>query len=426
MADENLFKLFATADTGKIIATVEQMLQEPWNTGADEPIQYFVDGIEVTSSEDADSHELEFIRSVDLADDHGELITKVMHRAEPVVTEVADAAAAAWGESHTVSMPKRAGRCTLLELILGALGVEEVGVWHREDRCIVFMDGIQRNSNEYAAAFLVTSRGFVEDSSYFMDAPEWAPVEDVESTRVRGSLEAKGPLEGASALEQHLRARLSPGRHLPEPLTRVWSYMESQGWGGADAHGDPFLTAYPGDRQLGAVFSATLTTRGYLDPEAPGADRLLPIAETDGSGGFAAIWYDEADNPRFFWFSSEGGEPQRIAENPVDFLRLIAVGYPELVDWAWGAPPEFFDDLDDDDDEASQPDPAEAHRGFREWVQTEFGVEVPGQWDVEGDPEFDAWSSHGERGPSNPRICGHQSGSAGPAVRRRAAEHRSL
>lgn len=192
-----------------------------------------------------------------------------------------------------------------------------------------------------------------------------------------------------SALETHLATTLPAGLTFPDSLCRAWSFMESQAWRGEDAEGYPFLTPYPGDAQLGPVFSAGLSIRGWLNPEAPGAERVIPIAETDGSGGMAAIWIDSAGKSRFVALSSEGAEAVRLADTPVDFLRLVAVGYSEFTDWAFGAPPESFDDSSDE--ESGMPDSVVAHSRFRAWVESEFEVTVPDLWSVEDDAEFNAW-----------------------------------
>lgn len=72
----------------------------------------------------------------------------------------------------------------------------------------------------------------------------------------------------------------------------------------------------------------------------------------------------------------------RLADTAVDFLRLVAVGYREFTAFDFGAEPESFGD---------DQDPVDAHAGFRAWVETTFRVSVPPLWDVEADPEFDAW-----------------------------------
>lgn len=194
-------------------------------------------------------------------------------------------------------------------------------------------------------------------------------------------------MPGESAVAERLAARLPEGVDLPAPLVRALQTMEAQGWTGIGADGEPFATPYESDAQLGAVFSGSVSTEGWLDQDASDAWRLLPLAETDGSGGFAALWFAPSGGSRFVLLSSEGGEPQRLADDSVDFLRLIAIGYDELHSWVWDAP--VYVDEEDEDDENS----AAAHAQFRAWVEGEFNVEVPESWSVTDDDEFSEWLS---------------------------------
>ena len=161
--------------------------------------------------------------------------------------------------------------------------------------------------------------------------------------------------------------------------------MESRGWGGIGADDEPFLTPYPGESQLGPVFSTRLSIRGWLDPDAPGAERLVPIAETDGAGGLALIWIDDQGEHRFVGLSSDGGGGLRLADTALDFLRLLAIGYEEFNEFAFGEEP-YVDPEDDEED-----DPVAAHAEFRAWVESTFEVDVPPSWDVEQDEAFDGW-----------------------------------
>lgn len=160
--------------------------------------------------------------------------------------------------------------------------------------------------------------------------------------------------------------------------------MEALGGGGEDAQGDPLVTPYEGDSQLGVVFTGTISTEGWLDPDSPDAWRLLPLAETDGSGSFAALWFEPEGGSRFVLLGSEGGAPQRLADDAVDFLRLIAIGHEEMQPWVWGEPVHV-----DEEDE----DTAAAHADFRAWVEDDFGVEVPESWSVTDDDRFASWLS---------------------------------
>lgn len=237
--------------------------------------------------------------------------------------------------------------------------------WQRKDRYIALLSGQGDKELRFMVTVLVLSRTAVEDAAFDMTNGE----------------------PQASSIEEALAAMLPPGVALPAQLRRAWSFMEAQGWGGGDTEGNPFLTPYPGERQLGPVFSAGLSIRGWLNPDASGAERLIPIAQTDGSGGLTLLWFDDSGEPRFVGLSSEGGEAVRLADGPVDFLRLVAIGYPEFVEYAFGAEPEAFDDEEETDGQ----DAKEAHARFRAWVESEFEVTVPRMWEVRPDREFSAW-----------------------------------
>lgn len=99
--------------------------------------------------------------------------------------------------------------------------------------------------------------------------------------------------------------------------------------------------------------------------------RLLPLAETDGSGGFAALWFAPSGDSRYVLLGSEGGAPPRLADAPVDFLRLIAIGYDELTSWVWDEPVS----VDEDDEDTT------GRRRCRSTRHTACGSRTrPGSW----------------------------------------------
>ena len=178
-----------------------------------------------------------------------------------------------------------------------------------------------------------------------------------------------------SRLTDLLTPRLPEGFTVPEPLDRAWSWMEQQGWV-VDGPNGYFVTPYPGSRQLGAVFSAQESLDGWFQPGDPGFDQLVPIAQISGDGGTGAVWID-GDQVRFVALGSDG-DTYLLADSPVDFLRLIAVGYHELGSWDLGEEPE---------DE----DAVEAHAAFRAWVEAELDTDVPSLWPATDPDPFEAW-----------------------------------
>ena len=331
------------------------MLALPWQTGADSDAEEIIDGVEVMSSDTIDLRIVELSRSTSLEDDDGTREAVVREHSAPVVEGAVAALTAEWGESTMLPGSDDAHACTMLQVLMDSLGLVTVRAWPAGDRWILVCDQM---GSEYAVLLLVASAHVVEDHDYSMP--------------------------GVSSVEERLVERLAPGTELPAPLRRALSVMEAQRWGGTDADDDPFVTPYEGEFRLGAVFSGTRSTDGWLDPAAPDAWRLLPLAETDGSGGFAALWFAPSGDSRSVLLSSEGGAPQRLADDPVDFLRLIAIGYDELTPWVWDEPVSV-----DEDDE----DTAAAHAPFRAWVEEEFDVEVPESWSVTDDERFAAWLS---------------------------------
>lgn len=171
---------------------------------------------------------------------------------------------------------------------------------------------------------------------------------------------------------------LPAGTVLPEPLTRAWAWMEARGFGLTNENGY-FLTPYPGDRQLGVVFTPGESLAGWFEPGEPGHGDLVPLGQIAGDGSLCALWNDSGAT-RFVALGSDG-EAFLLADSAVDFLRLIAIGYSEIP---------FPDCLAEPPGEEDA-DAVAAHAPFRAWVEEEFGVEVPRHWRaVEPDP-FDAW-----------------------------------
>lgn len=159
---------------------------------------------------------------------------------------------------------------------------------------------------------------------------------------------------------------------VPAELDSAWDWMESQGFGGGSG-ADAFLTAYPGSRQLGPVFSADRVLTGWFEPGTEGYAHLLPIAEAAGDGSLLLIWR-ESDEQRFVVLGSEGGG-YLVAESALELLQLLAIGYSELTPHVLG----------------ETPDEPKAVSKFRKWVQKTYQVKVPSVWRSVGDDRFSAW-----------------------------------
>ncbi|WP_134765526.1 hypothetical protein [Nocardioides sp. 1609] len=162
---------------------------------------------------------------------------------------------------------------------------------------------------------------------------------------------------------------------VPDELEAAWTWMEARGHGGGPDE-RPHLTAYPGTRVLGPVFTPG-TLEGWFTPDSAAARRLRPIADAAGDGSLLALWEDDGGHTRAVVLGSEGAAHQ-VADSARDLLALLAVGYDEVTEYSLGLPP---------DDE----DAVEAVGAFRAWVRDTFDLEVPEEWPGVEDDAFSAW-----------------------------------
>ncbi|WP_134322588.1 hypothetical protein [Cumulibacter soli] len=178
-----------------------------------------------------------------------------------------------------------------------------------------------------------------------------------------------------SRFAEELTPTLPAGLSIPEPLERAFTWMEDQGWGLQNEHGY-YMTPYAGEAQLGVVFTPSASLMGWFEPDEAGYDRLAPFVELDGSGGLGVLWLDDAGDIRIGALGSDGAV-SLLADNAVDFLRLVAIGYDEVGEFIEGEP---FEE-----------ESVEAHAEFRAWVEAEFGVEIPEHWSFPEPDPFNAW-----------------------------------
>lgn len=92
-------------------------------------------------------------------------------------------------------------------------------------------------------------------------------------------------------------------------------------------------------------------------------------ASPDGS--LYSFWIDDENKQKIVHLGSEGGELYVLADNFIDFLRLLAIGYDEI----------GFADLNMTIQEWNSEIGQEKDKGFntkfRGWVEKEFKVQIP-------------------------------------------------
>lgn len=184
-------------------------------------------------------------------------------------------------------------------------------------------------------------------------------------------------------LQAQLRSVLAEGMMLPEPIERLLRWIEARGM--VRQHDDGRRTGhlYPpedldwtDDERCGGTIILFFADDpdylrywfGHNDPAVIG--RVRVFAKTGSDGSMAAFWLDPQGRQKIVHMGSGSGSTLvcTLADDPVDFLRLLAIGYDEI---CW---PEYYD---------RPPNANESERfvhpnaPYQEWVRTEFRTTIP-------------------------------------------------
>lgn len=186
-----------------------------------------------------------------------------------------------------------------------------------------------------------------------------------------------------SVLGQQIGDTLCPGMDIPPSLELLFRWIERNrcfvdtpngrigflfpeaqmklGWTELGRPGGTDISfAAEGNENLKYWFRTT-------DPEV--MKRLCVFAKTGGDGSMAAFWLADDGSQKIVHLGSGSGSVTLciLAETPIDFLRLLAIGYDEI---CWG-------------DAYSQPPNAsgefvvEPNLPLRDWVENTFQVTIP-------------------------------------------------
>jgi len=190
-------------------------------------------------------------------------------------------------------------------------------------------------------------------------------------------------MNAISTLNDQIGATLLSGMQVPEPLQRLFEWIEKHG-----------STVDTQEGRIGLLFPDEELRDGWTDDERPGGtiiefaaegnvnlhhwfghdrrevlDRVCVFAKTGADGSMAAFWIDDEGNQKIVHLGSGSGSTLCcvLAEDPVDFLRLLAIGYDEIC-WndAFDEPPNA------DDDMIVHPNTA-----YQKWVQETFNASIP-------------------------------------------------
>ncbi len=176
---------------------------------------------------------------------------------------------------------------------------------------------------------------------------------------------------------EDMATRLPAGLSLPVEFRALFDWIESNAFFMAS-------NAYPDD-QLGllgtedelrsgrvtAILFRVATPeqardfgRSWFRDSVPNIEgRLVPFARTGGDGSHVAFWLDDTGQQQVVHLGSEG-LVSLLGQTPLDFLRLLAIGYAEI--------------SGDCLDEPNEP-PSEIGRNvaYLAWLLERYGVAVP-------------------------------------------------
>lgn len=174
-----------------------------------------------------------------------------------------------------------------------------------------------------------------------------------------------------------MAGRMPVSMSLPDEFLALFDWMETNGFFMRSA-------AYPGDLlgllgteeqvQAGRVTAILFRVSTSEQARENGQDwfgevvpnieeRLVPFARTGGDGSYVAFWLDDDGNRRIVHLGSEG-RVCRIGQTPLDFLRLLAIGYDEVSGDCLDAPGE-------------PPAGHALNAAYRNWLIESYGVTIP-------------------------------------------------
>jgi hypothetical protein len=165
----------------------------------------------------------------------------------------------------------------------------------------------------------------------------------------------------------------------PDPLVQFFRWLETNAPIHVWQEGRPSAVVNPDDPNLSMLVEPVdpELVQDWTKRDAAASRRLAPFLRTGGDGSYAALWSDDHGSIRIVHLGSGSGSTMlcTLAADPVDFLRLLAIGYDEI------SAPEIFDQTPEEVLIEYGEEPSERPHlhdsPLRRWVESTFGVTVP-------------------------------------------------
>ena len=187
-------------------------------------------------------------------------------------------------------------------------------------------------------------------------------------------------------LIEQLQKALPKGITIPQPLIRLYEWIESNSLYRDLEDGTRVGFLYPeekmraswteNEREGGTDIGFFAQSQDHLkfwfgkeSDEIYG--RLCVFGKTGGDGSECALWLDDDGNTQIVHMGSGSGSILCcvLADNAIDFLRLLAIGYDEI---CWNELYEFSPNEQEGVDFIVHPNVE-----FQNWVKSTFDVEIP-------------------------------------------------
>jgi len=168
---------------------------------------------------------------------------------------------------------------------------------------------------------------------------------------------------------------------LPHEIRLTLDWLEANGsvhtyTNSKSRYASLFVPAVEGTALSNVTFNPIESGHGlhWGQIDAVSAERLAPFIRTGGDGSYAALWRDDSGTQKFVHLGSGSGSVMAcvLVDNPIDMLRLMAIGYDELC-WRENfamTPAEVAAENDEADIYV-------APRAFRTFVESTFNVTIP-------------------------------------------------
>jgi hypothetical protein len=179
----------------------------------------------------------------------------------------------------------------------------------------------------------------------------------------------------AAAMAASFPEELTP----PRELLEFFEWQEAEGLDAVE--GDLRYARFDPDQPYLNMYTMPVDPRyaetWYRNADESVRGRIAPFLRSGGDGSVVALWRDNAGDLAFVHMGSGSGSTllSVLTREPIDFLKLIAIGYDELCwpEWYARTPEQAYADaFIGVDDRLYRP-----RERLRAWVEKTFDVVVP-------------------------------------------------